>query len=217
MKFLVVDDSPTTRKIVITFLRALEYTKIVEACDGIDALDKLKAEHFDIIITDWNMPRLNGVELASILSHDDNFKHIPIMLITTRGEKEDVIKAFNFKISAYITKPFTATIFEEKLNIILNKLKKLHGTDEVINSISINQIIDTANLDDFASIKYTVGFKKGTIPQSSQLITLNKKSSKKQGFVLVTHHVFKEDKVDVKMALYDDDQNLIDSFNFNSK
>ena len=107
IRFLVVDDSPTMRRIVINALKNIGYTDIVEAEDGKDALAKLYAERIDFIITDWNMPNMGGLELTKAVRSDPNFANIPILMVTTRAMKEDVLEALQARVNNYIVKPFT--------------------------------------------------------------------------------------------------------------
>ncbi len=119
MKFLVVDDSPTMRRIVCNALRAIGYSEVVEAEDGQDALDKLDAHTFEFIITDWNMPNMNGLDLTKSIRSHDQFGELPILMITTRGMQEDVIAAMQARVNNYIVKPFTSKILREKIDMIL--------------------------------------------------------------------------------------------------
>jgi len=119
MKFLVVDDSPTMRRIVCNALRDIGYSEVVEAEDGNDALDKIDAHTFEFIITDWNMPNMNGLDLTKSIREHDQIGEIPILMITTRGMQEDVIAAMQARVNNYIVKPFTAKILREKIDMIL--------------------------------------------------------------------------------------------------
>ncbi len=119
MKFLVVDDSPTMRRIVCNALRDIGYSEVVEAEDGQDALDKIDAHSFEFIITDWNMPNMNGLDLTKSIRDHDQIGEIPILMITTRGMQEDVIAAMQARVNNYIVKPFTAKILREKIDMIL--------------------------------------------------------------------------------------------------
>jgi len=119
MKFLVVDDSPTMRRIVCNALRDIGYSEVVEAEDGQDALDKIDAHSFEFIITDWNMPNMNGLDLTKSIREHDQIGEIPILMITTRGMQEDVIAAMQARVNNYIVKPFTAKILREKIDMIL--------------------------------------------------------------------------------------------------
>jgi len=94
MRFLVIDDSPTMRKILIAALRTVGFTDVVEAGDGEEALTKIHNENIDFVITDWNMPKMTGLELAKAVRSDDRIKHLPIIMVTTRDQKQDIMQAF---------------------------------------------------------------------------------------------------------------------------
>jgi two-component system, chemotaxis family, chemotaxis protein CheY len=119
MKFLVVDDSPTMRRIVCNALREIGYDNYDEAEDGEDAIDKLKGDSFDFVITDWNMPKMNGLELTQSIRGDQTYAQVPILMVTTRGMKEDVIAAMHARVNNYMVKPFTPEVLREKINLIL--------------------------------------------------------------------------------------------------
>jgi two-component system chemotaxis response regulator CheY len=119
VKFLVVDDSLTMRRIVINTLKTIGYADVVEAADGKDAMAKLLSEGADFLITDWNMPEMNGLELTKWVRGNAQFAAIPILMITTRGNKEDVIDAMKVRVNNYIVKPFTAQGLKEKIDAIL--------------------------------------------------------------------------------------------------
>ncbi len=120
MKFLVVDDSATMRRIVGNSLRNLGYQNFVEAGDGKDALEKLAADgEINFIITDWNMPVMSGLELTKAVRSNPKFEHLPILMVTTRGVKEDIIQALQAKVNNYIIKPFTPQILKEKIDQVL--------------------------------------------------------------------------------------------------
>jgi two-component system chemotaxis response regulator CheY len=105
---LVVEDSPTMRQLIVFALRRLPTLKVTEADDGMDALKKLKAGKFDILITDINMPMMDGLKLVSIVRTDAIHKAIPIIIITTEGAAEDRQRALALGANAYITKPIQA-------------------------------------------------------------------------------------------------------------
>jgi two-component system, chemotaxis family, chemotaxis protein CheY len=119
MKFLVVDDSPTMRRIMINSLKGIGYSEIIEANDGIEAYDKLIAEPVDFIITDWNMPNMTGIELTRKIRTTDTIKTLPIIMVTTRGLKEDILEALKASVNNFIVKPFTPQILKEKINSVL--------------------------------------------------------------------------------------------------
>jgi len=120
LKFLVVDDSVTMRRIVINSLKNLGHQNFIEANDGRDALDKLTADSsINFIITDWNMPNVSGLELTKAIRSDDKLNSLPILMVTTRGVKDDIIEALNAKVNNYVVKPFTPQILKEKIEQIL--------------------------------------------------------------------------------------------------
>jgi len=118
-KFLVVDDSLTMRRIVINTLKSIGFDNVVEAADGKDAVAKLMSEGADFLITDWNMPEMSGLDLTKWVRANQQFAEIPILMITTRGNKEDVIEAMKMRVNNYIVKPFTAPGLKEKIDQIL--------------------------------------------------------------------------------------------------
>jgi two-component system chemotaxis response regulator CheY len=120
-KFLVVDDSVTMRRIVINSLRNLGYDNFVEAGDGKEALDKLLADQtINFVITDWNMPNVSGLELVRSIRSNESLSKLLILMVTTRGVKEDIIEALNAKVNNYVVKPFTPQILKEKIDQIIN-------------------------------------------------------------------------------------------------
>lgn len=120
-KFLVVDDSVTMRRIVVNTLKTIGYNQYVEAEDGKDALDKLRTDvAINFIITDWNMPVMSGLELTKAVRSDDRTKGLPILMVTTRGVKEDIVQALQARVSNYVVKPFTPQILKDKIDLILS-------------------------------------------------------------------------------------------------
>ncbi|WP_103020207.1 response regulator [Salinibacter altiplanensis] len=119
MKFLIVDDSPTMLRIIRNALREIGYDEIVEAEDGEDALDKLEDNAPDFVVTDWNMPNMNGVDLANNIRNHPEYSDLPILMITTRGMKEDVKTAMKAEVNNYIVKPFEPEVLEEKVDSCL--------------------------------------------------------------------------------------------------
>jgi len=118
MHFLVVDDSSTMRRILCNTLSTIGYST-TEAEDGLDALKKIKDQKFDAIMTDWNMPKMNGLELVRSLRAMEEYKHTPIIMVTTEGGKHEVITAIKEGVNNYIVKPFTAYVLREKLKDII--------------------------------------------------------------------------------------------------
>lgn len=108
MKILVVEDSPTMRQLISFALKRLRDMAIVEAADGVEGLKKLNADTFDLIITDINMPVMDGLKLISLIRRDVKYRNIPIMIITTEGNAEDRERALTLGANAYITKPIQA-------------------------------------------------------------------------------------------------------------
>lgn len=120
LKFLVVDDSVTMRRIVVNSLKNLGYTDYIEAADGKEAMAKLGAnEDVNFIITDWNMPNMSGLEFTKAVRADPKTSALPILMVTTRGVKEDILEALQAKVSNYVVKPFTPQVLKEKIEQIL--------------------------------------------------------------------------------------------------
>ncbi|KPQ25039.1 MAG: two-component system, chemotaxis family, response regulator CheY [Halomonas sp. HL-48] len=124
MRFLVVDDFPTMRRIVRSLLKELGFTNVEEAEDGQDALNKLRAGNFEFVVSDWNMPNLDGLEMLKEIRQDDALKELPILMVTAEAKKENIIAAAQAGANGYVVKPFTAATLEEKLNKIFDKLGK---------------------------------------------------------------------------------------------
>lgn len=122
IKFLVVDDMSTMRRIVRSILKELGFDNVEEAEDGNDALSKLKAGKFDFVISDWNMPNLDGLEMLKAIRSDEKLKTLPVMLVTAEAKKENIIEAAKAGASGYVVKPFTAAVLEEKLTKIFEKV-----------------------------------------------------------------------------------------------
>lgn len=124
IKVMVVDDSSTMRRIIINVLLQLGVPaeNIGDAKDGIDALGKLKSTKYDLILTDWNMPKMDGLHLVKNLRHLPKYKDTPIMMITTEGGKSEVIEALKSGINNYIVKPFNAETLKAKLEPLLKKM-----------------------------------------------------------------------------------------------
>ena len=123
LKFLVIDDSVTMRRIVANSLKNLGYENLVEAVDGKDALTKLTSDdQINFIITDWNMPVMTGLEMTKAIRADEKYSKLPILMVTTRGIKEDIVEALQAKVNNYIVKPFTPQILKEKIDQILSTL-----------------------------------------------------------------------------------------------
>ncbi len=124
MSFLVIDDFPTMRRIVRSLLKELGFTNVEEAEDGQDALNKLRAGNFEFVVSDWNMPNLDGLEMLKEIRADDALKELPVLMVTAEAKKENIIAAAQAGANGYVVKPFTAATLEEKLNKIFDKMGK---------------------------------------------------------------------------------------------
>lgn len=119
MKILAVDDSPTMRRIIINTLKRAGYEDVVEAEDGKDALAKLESNKIDFVITDWNMPEMDGLTLVSHLRESAEYKAMPVLMVTTRSVKDDIVEALKAGVNNYIVKPFTPETLKEKIDQVL--------------------------------------------------------------------------------------------------
>ncbi len=126
IKVLVVDDFPTMRRIVKNLLKQLGFENIDEAEDGGQAMQRLKSGNYGLVISDWNMPNVEGIELLrNVRKETEPLKNIPFLMVTAEAEKEKVIEAIKAGVDNYIVKPFTAEILKEKLEKIADKKKSL--------------------------------------------------------------------------------------------
>ena len=123
-KFLVVDDFSTMRRIVRNLLKELGYTNVDEAEDGVMALSKLRSEKFDFVVSDWNMPNMDGLEMLKNIRADAALSKLPVLMVTAEAKKENIIAAAQAGASGYVVKPFTAATLDEKLSKIFEKLEK---------------------------------------------------------------------------------------------
>jgi len=121
-KFLVVDDFSTMRRIVRNLLKELGYTNVDEAEDGSMALSKLRAEKFDFVVSDWNMPVMDGLTMLQNIRADPALSKLPVLMVTAEAKKENIIAAAQAGASGYVVKPFTAATLDEKLTKIFEKL-----------------------------------------------------------------------------------------------
>ena len=119
MKFLVVDDSATMRRILVNSLQRIGYGDCVEAEDGQQALEKFDPS-IGFVITDWNMPKLSGLDFAKALRAHGNGKTVPILMVTTRSVREDIVAAVEAGVNSYIVKPFTPQVLKEKIDQVLS-------------------------------------------------------------------------------------------------
>lgn len=119
MKFLVVDDSATMRRILVNSLQRIGYADCVEAADGQEAVSRFDSS-IRFVITDWNMPNMSGLELARALRATPDGKSVPILMVTTRSVKEDIMAAIEAGVNNYIVKPFTPQLLKEKIESVLH-------------------------------------------------------------------------------------------------
>ena len=122
LKILAVDDSPTMRRIIVNTLKRAGYDDVTEASDGKDALAKMKVEQFNFVITDWNMPEMDGLTFVSQVRSSAEFKDVPILMVTTRSVKDDIIEAMKAGVNNYIVKPFTPETLGEKIGQVLKSV-----------------------------------------------------------------------------------------------
>ncbi len=119
MKILAVDDSPTMRRIIVNTLKRAGFEDVIEASDGKDALAKMKVDKFDVVITDWNMPEMDGLTFVTALRAMDEYKKLPVLMVTTRSVKDDIVDALKAGVNNYIVKPFTPETLKEKIEQVL--------------------------------------------------------------------------------------------------
>jgi two-component system chemotaxis response regulator CheY len=124
MKFLVVDDFSTMRRIVRNLLKELGFTNVQEAEDGVVALGMLRGGDFDFVVSDWNMPNMTGIELLRAIRADATLKHLPVLMVTAEAKRENIIEAAQAGASGYVVKPFTAGTLDEKLKKIFQTMQK---------------------------------------------------------------------------------------------
>lgn len=119
LKILAVDDSPTMRRIIINTLKRAGFTDVVEAADGKDALAKMKVEKPNFVITDWNMPEMDGLTFVLTLRAQPEYADLPVLMVTTRSVKEDIVEAMKAGVNNYIVKPFTPETIKAKIDAML--------------------------------------------------------------------------------------------------
>ncbi len=122
LKFLVVDDFSTMRRIVRGLLKEMGCNNVEEAEDGAVALNMLRSGRFDFVVSDINMPNLNGFDLLKAIKADESLRHLPVLMVTAEARKEDIVLAAQSGAAGYIVKPFTKATLEEKVTKILQKL-----------------------------------------------------------------------------------------------
>ena len=122
MKILVVDDFSTMRRIIKNLLKDLGFANIQEADDGNTALPMLQQGDLDFVVTDWNMPGMQGIDLLRAIRADDKLKHLPVLMVTAEAKKEQIVAAAQAGVNGYVVKPFTAATLKEKLDKIFERL-----------------------------------------------------------------------------------------------
>ena len=120
MKILIVDDFSTMRRIIKNILRQAGYVNIIEADDGTSAVEVLRKEKVDFVVSDWNMPQMSGLDLLKAVRTSEEWKHLPFLMVTAEGQKENVIEAVKHRVNNYIVKPFTPETLMEKINKIFD-------------------------------------------------------------------------------------------------
>ena len=120
MTILSVDDFSTMRRIIKTLLKQIGFANVMEADDGTTALDVMKTEKVDFIISDWNMPKMTGLELLKAVRANDGLRHIPFLMVTAEAEKANIVAAVQAGVSNYIVKPFTADVLQQKIEKIFS-------------------------------------------------------------------------------------------------
>jgi two-component system chemotaxis response regulator CheY len=122
LKFLVVDDFSTMRRIVRGLLKEMGCHNVTEAEDGAAALELLKVQHFDFVVSDINMPNMSGFELLKAIKAEETLRHLPVLMVTAEARKEDIVLAAQSGAAGYIVKPFSKATLEEKVQRILQKM-----------------------------------------------------------------------------------------------
>jgi two-component system, chemotaxis family, chemotaxis protein CheY len=122
IRFLVVDDFETMRRIIRGLLKEIGYQNIEEAADGVAALDTLRNVNCDFVVTDINMPNMDGFELLARIKKDETLSHLPVLMVTAEARREDIVRAAQEGAAGYIVKPFTRATLEEKVTRILQRL-----------------------------------------------------------------------------------------------
>jgi two-component system chemotaxis response regulator CheY len=122
MKILIVDDFSTMRRIIKNLLRDLGFTNTAEADDGNSALPMLLSGSFDFLVTDWNMPGMNGIELLRAVRADERLKHMPVLMVTAEAKRDQIIEAAQAGVNGYVVKPFTAQVLKEKIDKIFERV-----------------------------------------------------------------------------------------------
>lgn len=124
IKILVVDDFPTMRRIVRNLLKELEFVNVDEAEDGAAGLEKIRSGNYGFVVSDWNMPNMDGLAMLQAVRADPLFAKLPVLMVTAEAKKENIIAAAQAGANGYVVKPFTAVTLEEKITKIFEKIAK---------------------------------------------------------------------------------------------
>jgi two-component system chemotaxis response regulator CheY len=124
IKILVVDDFPTMRRIVRNLLKELEFVNVDEAEDGAVGLEKVRNGNYGFVVSDWNMPNMDGLAMLQAIRADPLFAKLPVLMVTAEAKKENIIAAAKAGANGYVVKPFTAITLEEKITKIFEKIEK---------------------------------------------------------------------------------------------
>lgn len=122
MKILIVDDFSTMRRIIKNLLRDLGFTNTAEADDGVTALPMLLNGSYDFLITDWNMPGMNGIDLLKAVRSDERINAMPVLMVTSEAKRDQIIEAAQAGVNGYVVKPFTAAALEGKIEKIFQRV-----------------------------------------------------------------------------------------------
>ncbi|MGC8466796.1 MAG: chemotaxis response regulator CheY [Acidithiobacillus sp.] len=124
IQILVVDDFSTMRRIIRNLLRELGFTNFDEAEDGVQALQKLRLRRFDLVVSDWNMPNMQGIDLLRAIRADPVLRHTPVLMVTAEAKRENILEAAQAGVNGYIVKPFNAETLREKLDAVFRRLQQ---------------------------------------------------------------------------------------------
>jgi two-component system chemotaxis response regulator CheY len=131
MRFLVIDNSTLSRRAVVNTVKSFGYDDIVEAEDGMDGLSKIKDKNVDIILTEWEMPNLSGLELTKLIRKSESWRDIPVIMISSKGLKSDIVEALKAKVNHYIVKPINPKSLKEKINSYYKPPQITEATAEI--------------------------------------------------------------------------------------
>ncbi|PCI61575.1 MAG: two-component system response regulator [Gammaproteobacteria bacterium] len=137
MKILVVDDMISMRHVMMHMLRDLGYNDLGEASDGVQALDKLKKDNYDVLITDYYMPNINGKQLLERIRHNEKLKELPVLMVSCEDDQKKIKSLIEAKVTGFIVKPFTANTLKKQLNWIKSMYDKKKASSNGHSEICI--------------------------------------------------------------------------------